>query len=120
MSKILILDDDQNRLNIFKRNLIGHILTTTSTAQAAIDQLNINNPFDYVFLDHDLGGEGFVQSGPGTGYEVALWLSNHPEKKPEHIIIHSFNPIGSQKMSSVLPTAVVCPGVWNKISIKYV
>ena len=114
MSKVLILDDDEIRLECFKKNLIGHEVVCVTTAKETIDQL-ANDSWDYVFLDHDLGGQIYVQSGPGTGYEVAEWLRDNPDKKPKNIIIHSFNEPGRIKIQSVIPEAVICPGAWNKI-----
>jgi len=40
-------------------------------------------PFDYLFLDHDLGGKQMVNSRENTGYEVAEWLSKNKLKKPK-------------------------------------
>ena len=37
--KILILDDDQSRHVLFKRNLIGHIVLSTYMAEEAITAL---------------------------------------------------------------------------------
>lgn len=56
--KILILDDDQNRLDIFKRNLEVRLnaydniyVTTASEAMLCLD---LHPDFSYIFLDHDL------------------------------------------------------------------
>ena len=116
MSKILVLDDDDERLKIFRRNLIGHSVTLVKTAHEAIYELDRNGPFDTVCLDHDLGGLINVASGPGTGYEVAEWLSQNPDKQPTQIIIHSFNEPGRKRMMAALPNAIEYPGVWTKIS----
>ena len=65
-------------------------------------------------MDHDLGGKIYVESGPGTGYEVACWLED-PENKghvPDHIVLHSLNTVGRKKMNMALPQAVDCPGAW--------
>lgn len=55
--KMLILDDDQNRLDIFKRNIKKGLDAATiyvKTARDAIGVLEVNKNFDYIFLDHDL------------------------------------------------------------------
>lgn len=75
------------RLDAFKRNLIGHIVCCVTTAKETIEKLS-SEKWDYVFLDHDLGGQTYVPSGSGTGYEVAQWISNNPDQKPEKVIIH--------------------------------
>ena len=109
--KILVLDDDQNRLDQFKQRLIGHVACCVKTAPETIRKL-AEEPWDVLFLDHDLGGTTYAPSGPGTGYEVAKWLAEHEDRKPGQIVIHSFNAPGSQNMKSVLPEAFYNPGAW--------
>ena len=110
--KILILDDDKNRLRIFQRNLIGAVVTCVEHASDCIRELETEGPFDYLFLDHDLDGRTYVPSGPGTGYEVALWLKNNPDKKPSKIILHTCNDQGALRMLEELPEAVFLSGVF--------
>ena len=110
--RILILDDDLCRHKAFNKKFIGHDVKNVETSQETIDALQ-NENWDCVFLDHDLGGRVYVQSGKNTGYEVAQWLSNHPEKQPERIIIHSFNPVGAKNMQSLLPKSELIPGAWS-------
>ena len=52
-------------------------------------------------------------SGPGTGFELAKWLSENPEYKPESILLHSNNPAGRQNMKSLLPEAIEAPFAWS-------
>lgn len=101
MANILFLDDDSNRRNRFTRRMIGHIVTTVETANDCIDcfhgSLLQNKPFDLVCLDHDLGGEQYVDSlREDTGMEVVRWLCRVPlltipmvTRVP--ILVHSFN-----------------------------
>lgn len=113
-TRILVLDDDLNRQKAFKQALIGTILEQVYTAKEAIQKLK-DHPFDAVFLDHDLGGKTMVASGEGTGFEVAKWLYDNPDRMPKQIIIHSFNPVGAQCMKALLPSAQVCPGAWAMV-----
>lgn len=115
MSKVLVLDDDITRLDSFKKNLIGHSICCVMTSKEAIEKLS-SETWDYVFLDHDLGGQIYVDSGPNTGYEVAEWIYNNPDKKPKNVIIHSFNEPGRKNMQNLIPDAVICPGAWDKIN----
>jgi CheY-like chemotaxis protein len=110
--KILILDDDQVRHDMFRVKYAGHEVVSVLEAKDAIKKLN-EEQFDAVFLDHDLGGAVYVTSGEGTGYEVAVWLSENREKQPKQIIIHSFNPVGAANMMGVLPCAILKPGAWE-------
>jgi len=109
--KILVLDDDHTRLAKFRQKFIGHEVNCVETAPMAILCLS-RTKYQAVFLDHDLGGTVMASSGPGTGYEVAKWLEEHPDRKPEKIFIHSFNPVGSANMNRALPEAQLVPGVW--------
>lgn len=112
--KVLILEDDSERVKAFRASLIGHELDITEYAEAAIALL-IKNEYDFLFLDHDLGGCVYVPSGAGTGYEVAEWLSNNPSRKPTHIYLHSLNPVGRLNMKRVLPEAIEAPFAWKNI-----
>jgi len=112
--KILILEDDKERIKQFKWWAYqNHQLTIVSTVGDTISELE-ENEFDLLCLDHDLGQEVYVESTgkEETGYLVALWLAENPERKPEHIIIHSLNTVGRENMKAVLPEATVYPFVW--------
>jgi|WetSurMetagenome_2_1015567.scaffolds.fasta_scaffold191588_2 CheY-like chemotaxis protein len=110
---ILILDDSLARLTSFRRKLIGAVVTCVERSKDCIKELEENGPFDYLFLDHDLDQRTYVPSGPGTGYEVALWLKNNPEKKPNKIILHTCNEYGIVRMKEELPEAICLPGVFS-------
>ena len=90
-----------------------HDLTHVNTAAAAIEAFQ-KRIFDAAFLDHDLGGAVFVDSwgDEPTGYTVAKWLSQNPDRKPAQIFIHSYNPDGARNMHNLLPGSVLAPGVW--------
>ncbi len=108
MKQILILDDRDIRHLHFKKKFIGKaLLTHVYTAKQCIEALN-EFTFDAVYLDHDLRSE-MEESGPDTGYEVAEWLSLHPDKKPKDIYIHSLNPDGRENMKKILPEAIEQP-----------
>ena len=108
--KILILEDSKRRHKAFRAKY-GFDLTIVETTSEAIELLE-SQEWDTLFLDHDLGGETMVDSGSGTGYEVAKWLSEHPERKPRQIILHSYNPVGRANMKAALPEAEEAPGIW--------
>jgi hypothetical protein len=114
--RILVLDDDEKRLIIFKKKLIGKNVECYCTVSEIIKKLK-DETWDYLFLDHDLGGKVYVESGgkEETGWDVAVWLSKNIDRQPENIIIHSFNSAGAQNMKSLLPKALVLPGAWNAL-----
>ena len=109
--KILILEDSQERMKQFRERLVGHEVVIVEESRDCIVQLQ-NSTWDVLFLDHDLGGQTMVESGPGTGYEVARWLEANPQRQPPHIVVHSFNPDGADKMIACLPQAMRAPGIW--------
>jgi CheY-like chemotaxis protein len=116
---ILILEADKERHKAFLKSLVGANVVIVETAREAITKL-IESSWDYLFLDHDLGGQTMVASGKNTGYEVAEWIEQNPECHPQNIIIHSFNPTGALKMQQALPKAKLRPGCWDHFPLNFV
>lgn len=118
--RILILEDDQSRIDEFKKRLVGKDLTITDDANEACKILSENEPFDYIFLDHDLGGQTHVKSEDGTGYQVAKWPAEHQDKA-FIVHVHSLNPSGAKNMVSIMKDAGInvyyTPFLWTKVSI---
>lgn len=115
--KILILDDCLERHKSFKKNFSPpHAITPVYTADEAIQQLQANQ-FDAVFLDHDLGGAVYVDSHgeTPTGYTVAVWLSQNPDRTPEKVYVHSLNPAGAANIARVLPQSILAPFLWTRV-----
>ena len=112
--KILILDDDKSRHEQFASNFKQHELTHVYHVQDAIKRLG-SRIYDAVFLDHDLAGMSDVESGgkEPTGYDVAVWLSENPDHRPEQVYIHSMNPVGAENIRKLLPRSKVVPGLWT-------
>jgi CheY-like chemotaxis protein len=104
---ILILEDDPNRQRAFRGHLVGAFVVITDDTKTCIQHLQ-ERVWDMLFLDHDLGGKIMQASGEGTGYEVAQWLANNPDRKPPVIVIHSMNPSGSQNMLSAIGEPAQC------------
>ena len=119
--RILILDDDLDRHATFKRKLIGAIIHSVEESSHCIEKIKKEDPFDLILLDHDLGGQVYVPSGPGTGFEVAEWLRDHPEKMPKLVILHTCNEHGAGRMLEVLPDAYYAPALFmaNYLDINY-
>lgn len=114
--RILILDDDQIRHDHFKQKYTDHDITHTYTVEETVNAIMLDK-FSYIFLDHDLGGLQMVESGNGTGYEIAKFLHDNPQYLPTHdIVVHSLNPIGRKNMIDVLKkvhnNVIDAPGCW--------
>ena len=103
--KVLILEDDERRITLFKEKLVGHLLFTTDNPQKANTWLELES-FDFVFLDHDLADEHYREdcdSNETTGLCTAEFLGNNPEFSPDaKIIVHSLNPSGRKRMMQAL------------------
>ena len=106
--KIFILEDDPNRIDWFKENLMTDDLDITQDVAEAMKWLK-SKEYDAVFLDHDLGGEVFVDSAEwNTGATVAQMIHETPNKVLD-VVIHSWNPCGAKIMrDSMRANGVSC------------
>jgi hypothetical protein len=75
--------------------------TFTDNADDCIQQLGWAE-WDVLFLDHDLGGEVYVdERNENTGSEVVRWMTDNLPKV-NRVIIHSLNHDASLNMMSKL------------------
>ena len=107
--KILVVEDAEYRISWFEKKFGKELLRIVTTADEAIKKLTHDINWDYIYLDHDLGGADLGADGfnEKTGTEVAKFLSTKEFKG--QIIIHSMNYYGAQSMKSYLPQATICP-----------
>lgn len=110
--KVLILEDSDERIAVFKRKLFKHQLDIVKHAYEAVKLLG-NNMYDLIFLDHDLNGKQIEYDKEDCGMVVAEYLRDN--NITTRVIIHSFNPIASQNMLAILPNATYQPAAWNLI-----
>lgn len=121
--KILLLEDDLNRVEQFnyrvvelnERNHVKCELVHIETAKECIELLEADK-FDLILLDHDLGGEVYVDTNnTNTGSEVARWINKNPEKmNGVSIITHTFNPAGAKNIVDLIPSCIYVPAIWTK------
>src|SRR5262245_49267713 len=98
---ILFLDDCPHRHRQFRSVMPFAIMV--HTADETIAKLSDGTIWDYVFLDHDLGGESFVNSNrEDTGMGVVRWLAKNPITINKMIYVHSLNADGARKMVEML------------------
>jgi hypothetical protein len=98
MNKVLILEDDETR-NAWFRHRMGYAVMV-ETAKDCIAQLAAE--WDVVYLDHDLGGEIYVDvAHENTGSAVVRWIAEH---KPVvgQFVVHSANGPAAQAMTEDL------------------
>jgi hypothetical protein len=96
-ARVLFLDDDPSRAAMFQEECPHAVWV--QTAAECIEHLA--NPWDEVHLDHDLGGEHFVDTDrDDCGMEVVRWLCGPPRKhlKSTRFTIHSHNLIAATMM----------------------
>jgi hypothetical protein len=104
MKNFLFLDDNVDRHVAFDMMTIGCNVKHVWTADECILALMSDDPYDCVFLDHDLGGKVFVTEEKGSGSEVARFIgrSLQHDHYPRLIIIHSWNPEGALRMENYI------------------
>lgn len=110
--RVLVLDDDDTRHNLFREWLEEHEAHHVHTAAQAMKALHNEPRFDIVCLDHDLG---ILSSAPGSdvsGAVVAQFIAHglDEEKQPRRVIVHSWNSVGVRAICGALAfmaTAVV-------------
>jgi CheY-like chemotaxis protein len=101
MFRVLVLDDNHERLEAFAEALQGCQATCVSTSKAAQIALIEEEPFDLVCLDHDLGE--FESVSPGDGMEVAQFIARHMRDKiPRWVLVHSCNVPAADRMEREL------------------
>ncbi len=108
MKRILIVEDDARRRSWFDKQFADCDRDMTDDVSVAV-QLLLGRDYELIFLDHDLAEEHYDQEMADdglTGYAVAAWLAEHPERQPNaQIIIHSLNYPGSERMRQCLQAA---------------
>ena len=115
--KILVLEDNMERQEQFRKNLVGHDVTITDSTKIAIENLLLEK-WHILFLDHDLGDLAHVPSGENTGYEVAKFLETNKQYMPQNIIVHSLNEPGAKNIIAALPNAIHIPFAWTISNLK--
>ena len=118
--RILILEDTEERIHKFKQKLQGNLVKITDKPKECIEWLRNDGPWDYIFLDHDMGPV-FSQPGEGTGWEVAKWIADNPQYCPTRVFLHTMNNVGAAAMMRTLGDAnlraTYIPLLWEKLVV---
>ena len=94
MLKIFILEDNEDRIQWFKKTFKKCKLYITKDINKALSMLLSNN-FDAIFLDHDL--DEFDVSK--TGRELTRQMKKKKIAPLTPVILHTKNPLGRRKMA---------------------
>lgn len=95
--RVLFLDDNPERARIFLDEVPHAVWVETAAACIA----RLAEPWDEVHLDHDLGGELFVDMArDDCGMAVVRWLcrERRPHLKAARFFIHSHNAMAAATM----------------------
>ena len=96
--KIFILEDNEDRIDYFRKLFCLHDLAVSKTARSAIIRLGATD-FDMIFLDHDLGDEQMVSiADKNTGSEVVRYILSEEIKKQAIFFLHTQNPVAARTM----------------------
>mgnify|MGYP003501848970 CR=1 FL=1 len=104
---VLFLDDDENRTKAFV-SLVPYAKCATTAAgmiKLLHEHIAKKIKIDSLFLDHDLGGEVYVDSNrEDCGMEVVRWLCANLIKPEEinTVVVHTMNPSASTNMRAAL------------------
>lgn len=100
--RILVLEDNQDRIEWFKRMYRNHELYITCDLVKA-REFCWEHEFDVIFLDHDLGDFNLAAiEKENTGYGFAKWITIEGIQKYALYYIHSMNPTGANAMQNIL------------------
>lgn len=125
--RVLFLDDDPARRDLFLTECTG-LLTAACSHAEAVAALR-ETVFDVAFLDRDLGDfpggqfAGYCEHQETTGEDTARFIAAMPtERRPGLVVVHSWNQPGAQRMVHTLVDAFVmvrvCPfkqGLWEAV-----
>jgi len=91
---ILIVDDDQKRIDWFFSRFEKHKIAPAKTVEGVKGMIEWDD-YDVAFFDHDLG-EG------GDMIELVRWIIAEGHLKNTKIVVHSMNPVGASNIVAEL------------------
>jgi hypothetical protein len=103
--RIIFLDDADQRWYRFQSKIPQAV--RAETADQCIKLIKDSPAIDWLFLDHDLGGEAYVNSSrEDCGMEVVRYLCKDPRiESISYIVVHSHNNVAAEEMFNKLKDA---------------
>ena len=101
--QMLVLDDDSSRVKTLRRRFPGAEITWAETAEECIGMLDQN--WDVIRLDHDLGGETYVdptRDDCGMAVVRELAENSRPHLMETVFIVHTRNAYAGPRMVTLL------------------
>lgn len=95
-----LLIDDLREVEFVNKNWNVQVTDVARTFAEGINALKLGD-VETLLLDHDLGcyGDDGIEL---TGYKIMLFLEEHPEYLPKSIVLVTSNPVGRDKMQTVI------------------
>lgn len=122
MERVLIVEDSQERIDSFLERLTSQSMDIKiDVTDKSIDAIKFlkNNIYDYVFLDHDLGGLQNEWDEEDCGMVVVDYVIDNNVNYNAVYMIHSMNVVRSQIMENKLRdagfNATREPFLWERI-----
>ncbi len=112
--KILFVDDENERRKLFAKRWPDAEIFTCETSQNAVNILHEHGPFNYIYLDHDLGdierepSEDMYKASstfPITTRPFVRYLCRNTGKlnlKNTYFVIHSWNTTAAEWIQKML------------------
>lgn len=103
MPRVIFMDDDRVRLKAFKRKVpVAELVETAANTIKLLKELKTDDEVQ-LFLDHDLGGETYVDSNrEDCGMEVVRWIEANLPTQVIEIFVHSHNTPAAEAMVNKL------------------
>jgi len=99
---ILVLEDDKYR-TMWLKNFYKHNDCYFADNVKDAKKLSQEREYDILMLDHDLGGQTFVDSdNENSGYQFAKYLIESRAQEKALCIVHSCNPWGADNIGQLL------------------
>jgi hypothetical protein len=102
---VFLLDDDHRRHRWFEKRFANDVLDIAETVAQAKELLSAN-PYDAIFLDHDLLPEHYnshERDDERTGYAIASWLATSPRiQNASRVFVHTRNADAAIRMVEIM------------------
>ena len=122
--RVLLLEDDYNRVEMFQKRIkelnerntysVPSELVHAETVDKFIEEFQ-KSVFDLILLDHDLGGEIYVDiKRDDTGSGAARWIQKTYGDIHPVVITHTLNQAGADNILSIINGSFHVPFLWTK------
>jgi CheY-like chemotaxis protein len=99
---VLIVEDNPERIKLFRQGFIGVSTTVLTTASLALDWLKDHTP-KLLLLDYDLHEHGTPIKLSGCGADVARGIVRYAKRfERTMIVVHSLNQQGAARIMKTL------------------